>query len=115
VRRSLKDMEIAFSIRQTSFRRCFVYVFVLHYICVAVGFADQLLVSLDIGGMDYRYHQVIYSGYHHVQTVHYMRLLSNILAPCTVCYLANVRQCLKCLNLAPKRLEHLSRSILFDF
>ena len=37
--------------------------------------ADQLLVSLDIGGMDNRYHQVIYSGYHHVQTVHYMRLL----------------------------------------
>jgi hypothetical protein len=61
-------MEIAFSIRQTSFPRCFVCVFVLHYICVAIVFADQLLVSLDIGGMDKRYHQVIYSGYHHVQT-----------------------------------------------
>ena len=35
-------------------------------------FAEQLLVSLDIGGMDNRYHQVIYSGYHHVQTVHYI-------------------------------------------
>ena len=72
---SLKDMEIAFSIRQTSFPRCFVYVFVLHYICVVVGFADQLLVSLGIGGMDSRYHQVIYPGYHHVQTVQYATIV----------------------------------------
>jgi hypothetical protein len=76
---------------------------------------DQLLVSLDIGGMDNRYHQVIYSGYHHVQTVHicdYCRIFWH-----HVCYLVNVRQCLKCLNLTRncKQLEHLSRSILFDF
>jgi hypothetical protein len=56
----------------------------VHYICVAVGFADQLL-PLDIGGMDNRYHQIIYPGYHHARSnCAHMRLLSNILASCTL-------------------------------